>query len=100
MDWFGQPKPSFGYALRTLLRHDGRRWRDAGLLETPVIDQALKRRAQDDELKITSLTRIYRTYRRQLSMARADDNHGVFANYREDEVNIVGDNSDPIAQFH
>jgi hypothetical protein len=46
--------------------------RDAGLVETPVIDQALKRLMQGGELKINVPHRIYRIYGRQLSVARAD----------------------------
>jgi hypothetical protein len=46
--------------------------RDAGLPETPVIDQALKRLTQGGELKINVPHRIYRIYGRQLSVARAD----------------------------
>jgi hypothetical protein len=46
--------------------------RDAGLPETPVIDQALKRLTQDGELKINIPHRIYRIYGRQLSVARGD----------------------------
>jgi hypothetical protein len=46
--------------------------RDAGLPETPVIDQALKRLTQGGELKINVPHRIYRIYGRQLSVARGD----------------------------
>ena len=46
--------------------------RDAGLPETPVIDQALKRLTQGGELKINVPHRIYRIYGRQLSVARPD----------------------------
>ena len=46
--------------------------RDAGLLEIPVIDQAVKRLTQGGELKINIPHRIYRIYGRQLSVARPD----------------------------
>jgi hypothetical protein len=46
--------------------------RDAGLPETAVIDQALKRMTQGGELKINVPHRIYRIYGRQLSVARPD----------------------------
>jgi hypothetical protein len=46
--------------------------RDAGLQEAPVIDQALKRLSQGGELKINFPHRIYRTYGRQVSVARPD----------------------------
>jgi hypothetical protein len=46
--------------------------RDAGLQETPVIDQALKRLTQGGELKINIPHRIYRIYGRQISVARPD----------------------------
>ena len=46
--------------------------RDAGLQEAAVIDQALKRLTQGGELKINIPHRIYRTYGRQLSVARPD----------------------------
>jgi hypothetical protein len=44
--------------------------RDAGLQEAPVIDQAIKRVSQGGELKINVPSRIYRTYGRQLVIAR------------------------------
>jgi hypothetical protein len=46
--------------------------RDAGLPETAVIDQALKRLTQGGEVKINVPHRIYRIYGRQLSVARGD----------------------------
>jgi hypothetical protein len=44
--------------------------RDAGLQEAPVIEQAIKRMTQGGELKINIPHRIYRTYGRQLVIAR------------------------------
>ena len=59
----------YGNSLFKMTVVDGR---DAGLPETPVIDQALKRLTQGGELKINVPHRIYRIYGRQLSVARAD----------------------------
>jgi hypothetical protein len=44
--------------------------RDAGLQEAPVIDQAIKRVTQGGEMKVNVPSRIYRTYGRQLVIAR------------------------------
>jgi hypothetical protein len=44
--------------------------RDAGLQEAAVIDQAIKRVSQGGELKVNIPARIYRTYGRQLVIAR------------------------------
>jgi hypothetical protein len=46
--------------------------RDQGLQEAPVVEQAIKRMTQGSELKFNIPARIYRTYGRQLSIARPD----------------------------
>ena len=46
--------------------------RDAGLLEGPVVEQAVKRLTQGGQVKIDFPHRIYRIYGRQLSVQRPD----------------------------
>jgi len=55
--------------------------RDAGLQEAPVIDQAIKRVSQGGELKVNIPARIYRTYGRQLVVARPGGNKTAAAVY-------------------
>jgi hypothetical protein len=81
--------------------------RDAGLLETPVIDQALKRLTQGGELKINIPHRIYRIYGRQLSVARADGNLTTaavfFANdrlYQIESTKFAGGSGADAIRFH
>ena len=81
--------------------------RDAGLMETPVIDQALKRLTQGGELKINVPHRIYRIYGRQLSVARADGSLTTaavfFANdrlYQIESTKFAGGSEADAIRFH
>jgi hypothetical protein len=81
--------------------------RDAGLPETPVIDQALKRLTQGGELKINIPHRIYRIYGRQLSVARVDGSLTTaavfFANdrlYQIESTKFAGGSGADAIRFH
>lgn len=81
--------------------------RDAGLQEAAVIDQALKRLTQGGELKINIPHRIYRTYGRQLSVARPDGSLTTaavfFANdrlYQIESAKFAGGSETDAIRFH
>jgi hypothetical protein len=80
--------------------------RDAGLQETPVVDQALKRLTQGGEVKINFPHRIYRIYGRQLSVARPDSLTTAalfFANdrlYQIESTKFAGGSDTDAIRFH
>src|SRR5258706_2104234 len=81
--------------------------RDAGLQEAPVVEQALRRMTQGGQVKIDFPHRIYRTYGRQLSVARPDGSLTTaavfFANdrlYQIESTKFAGGSDTDAIRFH